>query len=296
MKHAFLIMAHNDAYVLEKLLKLIDYEENDIYLHIDKKSNDLREEEITKWVRRSRLFFAHRMDVRWGAFSIVECQLSMMGEAVNREKYAYYHLLSGVDLPIKKQKELHDFFDEHQGKEFIHYSYHHPIDGAILDRVKIYHFLNKNQRNSSRLVRGINNKAYHLLLRIQKKLNVDRTKGKEYYFGANWCSITDDLVKFILSHKNEIRKEYRFASCSDEIYLQTLIWGTSFYNNLYISRDGDYEACVRYIDWQRGNPYVFRINDFESLMHSPMFFARKFSSVIDKEIVDIIFEKLGETG
>ena len=38
MKHAYLIMAHNEPYILEKLLKLIDYSDNDIFLHIDKKS------------------------------------------------------------------------------------------------------------------------------------------------------------------------------------------------------------------------------------------------------------------
>lgn len=38
MKHAYLIMVHNQFYVLEILLKLIDDERNDIFLHIDKKS------------------------------------------------------------------------------------------------------------------------------------------------------------------------------------------------------------------------------------------------------------------
>lgn len=33
--------------------------------------------------------------------------------------YAYYHLLSGQDLPIKSQDYIHQFFEEHQGKEFV---------------------------------------------------------------------------------------------------------------------------------------------------------------------------------
>ena len=34
-KHAYLIMAHNNPYILKKLLNLIDDKRNDIYLHID---------------------------------------------------------------------------------------------------------------------------------------------------------------------------------------------------------------------------------------------------------------------
>ena len=37
MKHAYLIIAHNNFYILEKLIKLIDDKRNDIYIHIDKK-------------------------------------------------------------------------------------------------------------------------------------------------------------------------------------------------------------------------------------------------------------------
>lgn len=36
MKHAFLIIAHNEYPVLEVLLSMLDDERNDIYLHIDK--------------------------------------------------------------------------------------------------------------------------------------------------------------------------------------------------------------------------------------------------------------------
>ena len=35
MKHAYLIIAHNEYPVLETLVSMIDDERNDIYLHID---------------------------------------------------------------------------------------------------------------------------------------------------------------------------------------------------------------------------------------------------------------------
>ena len=38
-KHAYLVLAHNQKQLLFELLQEIDYLENDIFLHIDKKFN-----------------------------------------------------------------------------------------------------------------------------------------------------------------------------------------------------------------------------------------------------------------
>ena len=38
-KHAYLIIAHNNWKILERLLILLDDNRNDIYLHIDRKSD-----------------------------------------------------------------------------------------------------------------------------------------------------------------------------------------------------------------------------------------------------------------
>ena len=46
MRHAYLIMTHKEPYNLKKLLELLDDEDNDIYIHIDIKSNILHKEEI----------------------------------------------------------------------------------------------------------------------------------------------------------------------------------------------------------------------------------------------------------
>ena len=43
MKHAFLIIAHNEYPVLRALLSMLDDERNDIYLHIDQRAAELYE-------------------------------------------------------------------------------------------------------------------------------------------------------------------------------------------------------------------------------------------------------------
>ena len=292
MKHAYLIMAHNEPYILEKLLKLIDYPDNDIFLHIDKKAKDLKKEDITKWVSKSNLYFIPRMDLRWGTNSLINCTLNLLELAVNHKSYAYYHLISGVDLPLNTQKEMHKFFDKNMGKEFIHFYRHDGIDERRLERVKYYHLFNKNLRSKSKIKRFISNKLYYNTLKIEKLLKINRVKDKKYMFGANWFSITDELANYIISKKKEIEKEYKHTSCCDELFIQTIVYNSNFYDKLYLKKDDDYKASMRCIDWERGEPYTFREEDFKMLMDSKMFFARKFSSTTDKKIIDMIYKEV----
>ena len=93
-KQAYLIMAHDDFELLKILLKLIDAKYNDIYLHIDAKAN-VDVEMMHSWVVESTLHIVKRMDVRWGGYSQIECEVCLLKEAI-KTKHSYYHLLSGM--------------------------------------------------------------------------------------------------------------------------------------------------------------------------------------------------------
>ena len=55
-KHADLILAHNNFYILERLVKLLDYEFNDIYIHIDKKVRYFKFNYFKSIVTKLRIF------------------------------------------------------------------------------------------------------------------------------------------------------------------------------------------------------------------------------------------------
>ena len=40
-KHAYIILAHKDDYTFYSLLKMLDHEKNDIFIHMDAKTNHL---------------------------------------------------------------------------------------------------------------------------------------------------------------------------------------------------------------------------------------------------------------
>ena len=82
MKHAFLIMAHGSLPLLRVLLSMLDDERNDIFLHIDRKSDMLDGAEPLV-LSKARLFvLEQRVDVRWGNLSQIKAEYVLFEEAL----------------------------------------------------------------------------------------------------------------------------------------------------------------------------------------------------------------------
>lgn len=288
-KHAYLIMAHNNFELLRTLVKLLDDRRNDIYIHIDKKVSDFNKDIIINAIKYSNVFFVKRINVTWGGYSQIQNELNLLKEA-SKNSYKYYHFLSGVDLPLKNQDYIHKFFNENNGKEFVHFcSSQFNEDGKI--RYSVYHFF----QDVIGREKGVLYYLERILIKIQEKVPfLHRDKDYiEYCGGSNWCSLTDECVKYILSHEVKIKKLFRYTTCCDEFFIQTIIRNSKFYNNVY-NKEDSYTASMRYIDWERGNPYTFNINDWNELNNSDFLFARKFSldTIEEKKLVKIIEENV----
>lgn len=293
VKHAFLIIAHDQFELLKILIKMLDDERNDIFIHIDSKVKDFDFNEFLKLPQFSRIYFTDRISVTWGDFSQVKAELILLSKAVENENdensYSYFHLLSGADLPIKTNDEIHKFFDENAGKEFIHFSSNEPSSSAQ-SRIRYYHIFRKKRNLFYKILAQI-------ALKVQKALGVNRLKKNHLIVqkGTNWFSITHDFANYVVSKRNEIEKIFRYSYCCDEVFLQTMLVNSDFKNSLYMPDcNNDQLACARYIDWDRGNPYIFRTVDFEDLISSSAMFARKFSMETDKEIVYKIRDYIGD--
>lgn len=288
MKHAYLIQAHNDFYILEKLIKLIDDENNDIFIHIDKKVKHFDFKDYQKMAKKSKIYFTKRIDVRWGSFKQIKSELILF-ETAYQKHYDYYHLISGIDLVIKPQKEIQDFFEKNKGKEFITFDYHNKVLESTIDRINYYHLFTNNMRSKNKVIFKISNSLHTRLFNLQKKIGLKRKIPFEIRKGANWVSITDNLVGYILKNKKFIKKYFSKSYCADELFVQTLVYNSNFYKNVYSKKDDDYNGSKRLIDWNRGMPYTFKEEDFNEIITSDRFFARKFSTEIDKDIIDKIY-------
>ncbi len=282
-KHAYLIMAHTQPALLKKLLKMLDDERNDIYLHIDSKAKDYPLDEIAAAVQKSNCVFTERTDVKWGSYSQINCEMVLLKEAVKTE-HAYYHLLSGMDLPIKSQDEIHNFFEKYEGLEFVDEDLP-KISEAALSRVKYTHKFYGKAGSAKDLLGAFSAKG-------QKLLGVDKTKKYGdiiFQKGRNWFSITHGLAKLVVEKEEWIREVFGQSVCGDELFLQTVARNSCFAEKICNPNTMPKIPDTRYIDWARGsnnNPYVFRESDFEELKSSNALFARKFDLNIDQKIVE----------
>ena len=282
-KHAYLIMAHTQPELLKKLLKMLDNERNDIYLHIDSKAKDYPLDEIAAVLQKSKCIFTERTDVKWGSYSQINCEMILLKEAVKTE-HAYYHLLSGMDLPIKSQEQIFAFFEKYKGLEFVDED-GATISEAALSRVKYTHkFYGK--AGSVKDILGA------LSVKGQKLLGFDKTQKYGniiFQKGRNWFSITHGLAKLVVEKEDWIQEVFGQSGCGDELFLQTVARNSEYAEKICNPNTMPEVPDTRYIDWKRGsnnNPYVFREDDFEELKNALGLFARKFDLNVDKKIVE----------
>ena len=135
MKHAWLIIAHNEFAVLQRLISLLDHEKSDFFVHVDAKVREFPP--LT--VEKGRIFILDkRMDVRWGSVSQIETELVLMNFAKQKGPYSHYHILSGTHLPLKPIEELLQFYDEHKNEEVMRFWEDDPGDADF--KLRRYHF------------------------------------------------------------------------------------------------------------------------------------------------------------
>lgn len=283
-KHAYLIIAHNQFNILKRLLRALDYKENDIFIHIDEKAGAIDCEEIKSCVKESSIYFVDRMSVNWGGTSQVRCELMLLKSA-SKNNYKYYHILSGVDFPIKTQEEIHQFFDYNSGKEFVEFWDKKKKDYEY--RVRYTYPL---QEKIGRYTYDIKTLVYRifskLLVFFQWVGRCDRVRlyPGDIKVGSNWVSITNDFCQYIIKNEHLIYILFGEGIAVDELFIQTLCWNSEFREQIYRGKP------IRLIDWSRGTPYVWNGNDIDEIRNSGCLFVRKVSD--KNNLIDILEKDL----
>ena len=287
-KHAYLILYHKNSEQLAKLLGVLDDRRNDIYIHADKKTKDFPIEKLQNAVKHAGLFFTKRIKVGWGGYSVIQAMIILLKESTKKQ-YAYYHLLSGQDLPIKSQEYIFAFFNEFSGTEFIQRGTCLPKRKIALEKIVFYHFFidyyNRTDSHFAKICRYLEN----VNLKVQKRLRINRIRGKEktFFCGSMWFSITQEFAEYCVQQEKWIRKNFKWTLCGDEIFMPTIAVNSCFQSRMH--------HPMRLIDWDRGSvshPHIFTGKDFHLLAQSDCLFARKFDMEVDAEIIDRVVNEL----
>ena len=278
MKIIYCILAHKNTAILRTFIEIMS-RENEIYLHIDKKSKMKNFKEYENKVN----ILKKRVNVKWGSFSQIKATLLML-EEIKNEEYDYVSLVSGDCLPIMSSKRINKRLEKDYGKEFIGYQKNFSKDELIC-RVK-YNYLPSHY---NKYKNSYNNKVILIHSKLRKYFyNKNYELLPTLYKGNQWFTLSKDCINFVLQYLKEnkyYKKAFKNSLCSDEIFFQTIIMNSKFKNNIYkydISPNGNYMS-LRYIDWQSGPEYpkLLDESDFSKIKDFDCILARKFNENLD---------------
>ena len=264
MKHAYLIMAHNQFLSLKELVSALDDARNDIYIHFDKKVKLLPDIST----RFSKLVILNkRVNVIWGDVSQIKAEYALYKAAFQGGKYSYYHLISGTHFPLRSNDALHIWFDERKGACILREA---PLsEEEIHMRFGLYHFFLKHLVSKNRFV----NKAYHLgwkaVLRMQKVIGIKRDTSFIQGKASQWCSLNEDAVRLLLDQEENAVRKFRRSFCCDEFFVRSILEGSGI--------PLIYDDSICYVDFVNTTPKIFSEGDYVTLTTSGALFFRKIS-------------------
>ena len=274
MKHAYLILAHNEPELLSLLVERLDDVRNDIYIHFDRKLSVLPD---IKTQHAGLYILKGRVDVRWADVSMLEAEYKLFHAVVGSGcEYSHHHLISGVDLPLKNQDYIHSFFAQHQGKEFVGL-HQRPMNSHADRALHYWHPFTRSFRGSG-CVFAIKRILRYLVIQTQVLLGIRRNTTIPFHKGGQWVSITRELIDYLLEQEDRAFTIFSRTFGADEYFVPTLIWDTPFMERLFDATD-ESRGAMRYIGWRADGQLIdFTRQDLPALQQTEYLFARKFNS------------------
>lgn len=287
MKQAFLITAYRDFPSLYELASYLS-ENNKVYIHVDKKSKDIQEEELKKLNRLPDCVAESMYDVAWGSMNHVYAFLDLLVQALKEPEVSYIHCITGEDYPVISTEEMDERFLKN---DRIYMDYFEPSE--LTPQVKIRYqyynlFSNKNVKNP--LLWQIQN----FTVLLQKLFHIKR-KGigefKEIYKGLVYVSMPREAAEYVI-HYCETHSSYLqdLEKCQlpEEFFFQTLFMNSAFKEQVV-------RGNLRYMNWEKGDggsPAYLSMEDYDAIVKGDYVFARKFHGEDSKELKEAIIKRM----
>ena len=275
MRTAYLILAHKDPELLERLVKKLSNADADIFIQLDNKTNINDFSYIANI--KNTVFTDKRIDTVWGNYSIIESTLNGFKQILaNGKNYSHINLLSGQDYPLKPIAEIQDFLFANSDTTFMRLL-------SITD--------NEWLQGKERIIRySFGDFKMPGKYGLQRLANTILPKRKiplklKAYGGSQWLSITPQCALYTINYLQnnpKLKRFFRATWAIDEVFFQTILMNSPLKDKLV-------NDSLRFIE-QYGNsrPTVFTIYDADRLINSGKFFARKFDRDVDTKVLDYL--------
>jgi Core-2/I-Branching enzyme len=284
MRIVYIILAHKNPRQVIRLVNALNAEKNLFFIHIDKKSGDEVHEIVSEFSSQlNNVYLLNNQKLYWGRFSIVEATIKIIDHILRENvEFDYLKLLSGQDYPIKSNAIINEVLASNKNKSFIEFS---PIpsgkwmglgeiDGGM-SRIQNWHvYLSKNQLYPMKL----------------PKIKRNFPKGFQPFIGSQFWCLSRDCAEYVSTFTKDNSKFidfFRHVNIPDEVFFQTIVLNSHFKEQVV-------NSDLTYIDWtaKLANPKILRQEDLENLSQFSGLFARKFDSIEDSNILDLIDDKL----
>jgi hypothetical protein len=178
--------------------------------------------------------------------------------------------LSGQDFPIVPQLEVRAFLDKHPGASFMlkidpHDTWPTSVSGRYRDLNVVW-----------------KGKIRQLPIRRPAAPRV------QWFGSSQWKILSREAINYLLDDPASVslRRGFRFGLVPDETYVPTVLFNSSLARFIV----PDYK---RYIDWDVPvGPKVLGVADFDKIVTSGAFFARKVDDGLGDELIRMLEARL----
>jgi len=269
---AYVITAHKSPAQMLRLLRAIYAPGNTYVLHVDSKADAAVHAAAKEYADAHANVSTIRAEaIIWGSWRLARAQIRGMKEALRlSDTWNYCLNLTAQDYPLKTQDQI--------AREL-------ESGPAGANYLEVLDFAAASANPRKRL------EYYWLPWRGKMKKLIRRRPPKfKVYWGSNYFTLTRAACEHMVSSDvaRRMQRYFRFALCADELIFQNaLMHGPT------ALRDSVKSKTFRKLTWDGGShPRTYTASDFDELVNSDAWFARKFDESVDSSILDRLDDHL----
>lgn len=262
-KIVYSIVCHVNANQVIRLIKNIYHHNNLYYLVLDLKTPKSFHRILREYSNNYDNLYLINRDVEWGKWSQVQVVLDVIENALKIDtKWTHFINLSGQDFPLKKQE---DIIKELSNK----------VDSIFLEG---RHFPPENEKSGQLF----STRKWKEKDKNQPRLDLLYPKIK-FHKGSQWMILSRSFCDYTINSEfsKQAQEIFKEAYIPDETFFITLGSNSELANKIIWENK-------RFIKWQQGSahPNIITTDYLPQLTTGDFYFARKFDSRIDENVVD----------
>ena len=106
MQNDYLIEANRNFKILNLLIELLDDNDNDFFILIDKKCGVGVSDVITYIPKKSKIYTIPQIEISWASYSGICAVFDLLNAAYQKGIYRYFHFMQGSDFIIKSPNDI----------------------------------------------------------------------------------------------------------------------------------------------------------------------------------------------